>query len=114
MKAKPFKREIREGREWHVPCEAAEATLVVLHLPGPLSTLHIPVQQRGTREGTGNWTWNGDTEKPTLRPSVLNDFRKHDPAGLVHHIWITDGNVVYLDDCTFELAGQTLPLLEVT
>ncbi len=114
MKAKPFRREIREDRVWYVPCEVAEANLVVLNLPGPLRVLHIPVQQRGTREGTGNWTWNGDTENPTLRPSILNDFRKHDPEGMVNHVWITDGNVIFLSDCTHELAGQTLPLLEVT
>lgn len=114
MKAKPYKREMRDGQEWVIPCEVADAELVMLHLPGPLSTLHIPVILKGKREGTGNWTWNGDTEKPTLRPSILNDFRKHDPDGMVNHIWITDGNVIFLDDCTHELAGQTLPMLDVS
>ncbi|RYD61732.1 MAG: hypothetical protein EOP84_35380 [Verrucomicrobiaceae bacterium] len=62
----------------------------------------------GTREGTGNWTWNGDTEKPTLKPSVLtwNGTERC-------HTWITDGQAIFLDDCSHEFAGQTLDLLEV-
>jgi len=31
----------------------------------------VPVQIKGTREGTGNWTWNGDVDYPTLKPSLL-------------------------------------------
>ena len=112
MKAKPYKRI--PGSHWtDNPCPVEEAQTVMLRLPGPLATLMIPVMLKGQRAGTGNWTWNGDTEKPTLRPSILNDFREHDPEGMVNHIWITDGRVIFLPDCTHELAGQTLDLLDV-
>ncbi len=112
MKAQPLKYEQHEGSGRYVYCEPAEATHVELHLPGPISHRHIPVLvgMSKTRDGTGCWSWNGDVEKPTLRPSILNDFRPHD--SLVDHLWITDGQVIFLSDCSHELAGQTLDLLD--
>jgi hypothetical protein len=105
MKAKPYK----DTGKGYRPCDAAEATHVQLAMPGPIPYRMIPVQQRGTRDGTGNWTWNGDTEKPTLRPSILTSDGK---GGTRCHSWVTDGNVQFLDDCTHEFKGQTVPLLE--
>lgn len=32
----------------------------------PLNKRYIPVQLQGSRSETGNWSWNGDTENPTL------------------------------------------------
>jgi hypothetical protein len=105
MKAKPYHWN---GRSY-VPCDAIDATHVQLAMPGPIMYRMIPVQGHGTRQGTGNWTWNGDTEKPTLRPSILTSDGER---GTRCHSWVTDGNVQFLDDCTHELKGQTLPLLE--
>lgn len=106
MKAKPYKQIHGIYEE----CLPEEATDVLLRLPGPISRRMIPVQTKGARAGTGNWTWNGSVEKPTLRPSILSDFRPNDP--LVDHLWITDGKAQFLSDCSHELAGQTLDLLE--
>lgn len=106
MKAKPMKLVDRS----YVPCIAEEATHVMLNMPGPIPTRMIPVQLRGTRAGTGNWSWNGDTERPTLRPSILS---RCPPICECCHTWVNDGKVQFLDDCTHELAGQTLDLLEV-
>lgn len=62
------------------------------------------------------WTFNGDFEKPTFRPSLLcnksiteaivNEFKT------VHrcHSYVTDGQIQYLDDCTHNLRGQTVEL----
>lgn len=105
MKAQPCNLIPGKG---YVPCDAAEATHLTLNIPGPTGELTLPVQQKGTREGTGNWTWNGDTEKPTLRPSVLttgHDFRCHS--------WINDGQAQFLDDCSHPMRGQTVALLDV-
>lgn len=107
MRAQPYRKE----GEDYVPCPPEEATFLKLNLPGPISTRLLPVQLKGDRAGTGNWTWNGDVERPTLRPSILNDFRPHDP--LVCHTWITDGQVIFLPDCSHALAGQTLDLLGI-
>lgn len=113
MKAQPLKYDNTDGTTRYLYCEPLEATHVRLHLPGPLSNLHIPVLvgMSKTRAGTHCWSWNGDVEKPTLRPSIRNDFRPHEP--LVNHVWITDGQVIFLGDCSHELAGQTLDLLPI-
>lgn len=63
------------------------------------------------------WTFNGDCEKPTVRPSILTRFGKGDGVdgienyrNMVCHIFITDGKIQYLSDCTHELAGQTIEM----
>lgn len=58
------------------------------------------------------WTFNGDAEKPTFNPSLLvngnQQYRNH--AVPRCHSFIRDGNIQFLDDCTHELAGKTVPL----
>lgn len=118
MKAKPMKLVYGEG---YFPCEAQEATHVQLHCPGPFPDRFIPVQLKGTRAGTGNWSWNGDIEMPTLKPSILTraDFTVPSDCGgerraeKVCHSFVNDGKIQFLSDCTHEFAGQTLDLLEV-
>ena len=105
MKAKPVKLIYGVGYE---PCAVPDATHVELNIPGPTGTLYIPVQINGTRSGTGNWTWNGDIDKPTLRPSVLTRG-----GDWVCHSWINDGEVVFLSDCTHDLKDTTVALLDV-
>ena len=51
------------------------------------------------------WTWNGDTEKPTISPSILVQWPYHRC-----HSFIRDGKIEYLSDCTHELAGKTIEL----
>ena len=116
MKAKPVKLVYGEG---YFDCAIEEATHVKLKFPGPSGTLHLPVILKGTRDGTNCWSWNGDTEKPTLRPSVLTqgvDCREGFPnygQKTVCHTWVNDGQAQFLDDCTHELRGQTVDMLEV-
>jgi hypothetical protein len=113
VKAQPLKYEVKDGSGFYAFCEPAEATHVQFRCPGPISNIRLPVLvgMSKTRAGTNCWSWNGDVDKPTIRPSVLHDFRPHDP--LVNHIWITDGQVIFLGDSTHELAGQTLDLLDI-
>ena len=107
MKAKPYKME---GSD-RVECAPQEATHVMLHMLGPWPNRLLPVIQHGNRRDHERpvWTWNGDTEKPTLRPSILTGT----PGTPVCHTWITDGRAIYLPDCSHEYAGQTHDLLEV-
>jgi len=73
------------------------------------------------------WTFNGDFEKPTVRPSILvrgtvpiTDEQcdrimageKIEPKPLVCHSFVTDGMIQFLGDNTHALAGQTVPLEE--
>jgi hypothetical protein len=105
MKALPVKLIYAVGYE---PCSVNAATHVTVNFPGPVGSLTLPVIQRGTRDGTGCWTWNGDTEKPTLRPSVLTTGE-----WLHCHTWVTDGQAQFLADTTHGLAGQTIDMLDI-
>lgn len=91
------------------PCEVAEATHVALYFPGPSGLIFLPVIPQGReRKGTGCWTWNGDTDKPTLKPSVRtrgSDF--------LCHSWVEDGQVKFLGDCSHDLKWKTATLLDV-
>lgn len=104
MKAMPV-RVVSGKREM---CAASEATHVIINLPGPTGLLALPIIVKGTRDGTNCWSWNGDIETPTLRPSVLNQ-----QSGHRCHTWINDGKAQFLEDSNHEYAGQTLDLLDV-
>lgn len=105
MKAQPVKIVQGQG---YVACDISEATHVTLNIPGPTGELTLPVIRRGTRDGTGCWTWNGSTEAPTLRPSVKTTG--HD---FLCHSWINDGEVQFLSDCSHELKNKTVDLLDI-
>lgn len=107
MKALPVKLVMGEG---YVAAPLNEATHLTLNFPGPVGLLTLPVIVKGTREGTGCWSWNGDVDKPTLRPSVLTTSGH---AGMRCHTWVNDGQAQFLDDCSHELRGQTVDMLEV-
>ena len=70
-------------------------------------------------EGAGpRWSWNGSTDAPTFKPSVLVRWHEGDPhnAGIridkVCHSFVTDGKIQFLNDCTHALAGKTVQLPE--
>lgn len=56
----------------------------------------------------GRWTFNGNLEQPTFQPSLLYTRGHHPDPPDVCHIFMTDGKIQYLSDCTHELAGQTV------
>ena len=88
--------------------------------------------------GAYAWGWNGDVDKPVFTPSVLAtsghyvsshkpgdscwcDYKREhpedqDPMGCARcHTFVgcngaQPGEVIFLGDCTHELAGQVLPL----
>ncbi len=102
MKAKPM--FLRDGT--YYPAAPGEVTHLILNFPGPLPNRIIPLT------GDHKWAWNGDTEKPTLSPSILT--RGEDADGKhVCHSFVREGKVEFLSDCSHEFAGQTLDLLEV-
>lgn len=106
MKAKPMKRV----GESFTPCKIQEAEYIELCLPGPFPSRWVPVILKGSRSSVAGavWSWNGDTEKPTLKPSIATT-----DGTIKCHIWINDGKVIFLNDCTHDLAGQTLEMNEV-
>lgn len=77
---------------------------------------------------TDAWTFNGDLERPTFSPSVLvrgtkpisddehariMQGEKIQPVPFVCHSFVRDGKIQFLNDCTHDLAGQTVELPDV-
>lgn len=108
MKAKP----LREEGGYFNPCSPEEATHIRLAMPCPMSDRVLPVIIKGDRKNTPCWTWNGDTEKPSLKPSILSRIETSKSLEICHS-FVTDGKVQFLGDCTHEFASQTLELLDV-
>lgn len=65
-------------------------------------------------EGEGpRWGYNGNAESPTFTPSVLVRYNwGPEQKAVICHSFVTDGRVQFLTDCTHELAGQTVDLIE--
>lgn len=66
-----------------------------------------------------SWSWNKDFEKPTVTPSILNTSSKHEnwQTGEItspwrNHIFIREGKIQYLSDCTHTFAGQTVDMVD--
>lgn len=55
------------------------------------------------------WSFNGNMESPTFTPSLLNRGEQ-DGKATVCHLFLTDGMLHFLSDCTHKLAGQTVPM----
>jgi len=124
MKALPLKLEDRT----YSLCTPAEATHIALQFPGPLPRRLLPVILKGSRRSSPCWSWNGDVEIPTLKPSIRTsgsrditdteadricaggrvEVEKH-----VCHSQVNDGVVKFLGDSTHVLAGIEVPLEDV-
>lgn len=89
--------------------------------------------ETGTTRPT--WSFNGNLEFPTFKPSLLirsgcsmsghkpemgcwctfeAKYGKPSPFKCgVCHLYVTDGKIQFLSDCTHELAGKTVDLQEI-
>lgn len=78
-------------------------------------------------DGTRGWSWNGDGNAPTFSPSILvrtghyapnheglcwcgMEDKSHGFSCFQCHSYVEDGKIRYLNDCSHNLAGQTVPL----
>ena len=62
-------------------------------------------------KGPVTWSFNGNEEKPSFQPSLLNTCDNHpDPKQRRCHLMLTDGRISYGDDCSHDLRGQTIDL----
>lgn len=91
-----------ESLFWHCPgCKAPHSIFVK---PGTLNKK--------------TWLWNGSVDKCTLSPSVVVFTREYiddeDPSFRIAptncHVFIRDGMIEFLSDCTHALAGKTVPV----
>lgn len=60
------------------------------------------------------WHWNGDTEKPTLSPSIKQTCGPF-PDGHtdVCHCFVREGVIEFCGDCTHKLLNTSMPLPEI-
>jgi hypothetical protein len=63
----------------------------------------------GLKENGGNHTFNGDLNKPTFEPSLLQNFS----PDRICHSFIRSGMIEYLGDCWHALKGQTIELPDI-
>lgn len=60
----------------------------------------------------GVWGFNGDIDNPSFTPSIKVEGHNDESKPFVCHSYVTDGKIMFLTDCTHELAGQTVALQE--
>jgi Family of unknown function (DUF6527) len=67
--------------------------------------------------GGAKWEWNGNRDRPTFAPSMLETVNPPGhPAYVpefptsVCHSWVRDGRIEFLADCTHAHAGKTMDL----
>lgn len=82
-----------------------EGEKFLFYCPGCECHMWFRTERPEQADGSGCWTWNGDYEKPTVSPSIVTNVGK-----LRCHIFIRDGKIEFLSDCSHELAGQTVPM----
>jgi len=85
--------------------------LYLVECPGCKMLHQIPTKH--SHPGA-NWNFNGDMEKPTFSPSLLVRSAWGDEREKrVCHSFIRDGMWQFLNDCTHDLAGQTVPMIDI-
>ena len=93
-----------------VRCQVDAKGNVIFECPG-CGCLHSVSTQEPNGMGA-IWDWNGDTEKPTFKPSILARANYTDEERMddVCHSFVTDGAIRFLADCTHDLKGQNVEL----
>lgn len=63
--------------------------------------------------GKIKWEFNGDMDRPSFTPSLLNrwgnrvpGYEHTDHGGGQCHLYVTDGKINYCGDCTHEMNGK--------
>ncbi len=57
-----------------------------------------------------HWKRSGTDDQPSFTPSLLVTHGKEHPGRC--HLYLTDGKLKFLGDCTHALKGQTVPIPE--
>jgi Family of unknown function (DUF6527) len=67
------------------------------------------------QDGSG-WSFNGDMDKPTFTPSLKNTLYHQNGNKRVEkacHLFVTDGYIIFCDDCSHEFAGQRVEMKDL-
>jgi hypothetical protein len=59
------------------------------------------------------WQITGTAENPTIKPSILTKWDTGEEHTIhVCHMFITNGKIQYLPDCTHSMANKTIDMVE--
>lgn len=69
----------------------------------------------GPNEKAPTWTFNGNLQSPSFQPSLLYRYTKtkNDEVQKVCHLYVTNGQMQFLSDCTHEFAGKTVDMGDI-
>lgn len=76
-------------------------------------SLHCIAIRPHVQDNGAGWDFSGTLECPTYAPSQLSSWEgtvDGVPTKTVCHTLIREGKIEFLNDCTHELRGQTVPL----
>jgi len=60
------------------------------------------------------WKFDGDFDKPTFTPSMLvKVMNSSQHVKKICHSFIREGQWQFLNDCTHDSAGQTVPMIDL-
>lgn len=57
-----------------------------------------------------SWYFNGDVENPAFYPSLLTRVEQSNQRFKVCHLYVKDGKIQFLTDCTHSLADQLVEI----
>jgi hypothetical protein len=77
----------------------------------PACEMHHLFVVREYHPGRPVWEFNGDEESPSVKPSIRATICNKPTKDC--HVFLTDGKIVYQDDCYHPLKGQTIPMVPV-
>lgn len=95
--------------------EAGEVIGYVFRCLGCGEIHQVAVQPHENENGE-SWTFNGDLEKPTFNPSIVNRWESQPSTTKLPkrcHLYIVNGNILYLFDCTHDKAGEVVEIPEI-
>lgn len=79
--------------------------------PGCEDAHAFEVGPQHTGEHRPSWQFDGNTQSPTVQPSIVVRYGD-EPGAKRCHLFLVNGQLQFLGDCTHKLAGQTVPLPE--
>lgn len=64
--------------------------------------------------GSGpRWEWDGNADAPSFSPSIKVDYDwGPDKQKVVCHFFVKSGEIQFLNDCTHDLAGKTIKMVD--
>ena len=56
------------------------------------------------------WEFDGNIQAPSWTPSLRIQSMSRKEKPYICHLYVRNGQIEYLSDCTHELAGKTIPM----